>query len=100
MRLSWLQIAALFSSSSAFVLEGSRRKSFAVNHQKNYDVRVNTGCNAVCDNPTDAGLIKDASISASILRNAGLTNAKDETVKLGDIMGKGKSVVIFLRHMG
>jgi len=61
---------------------------------------VNTGCNAVCDNPTDAGFTKDASISASILRNAGLTNSKDETVKLGDVMGKGKSVVIFLRHMG
>lgn len=37
---------------------------------------------------------------ADFLRNAGLTAATGEVVKLGDVMGDGKSVVIFLRHLG
>jgi len=38
--------------------------------------------------------------SADTLRNAGLTNASDEIIRLGDYMGKGKSIVVFLRHLG
>ena len=38
--------------------------------------------------------------NADFLRTAGLTAASGEVVKLGDVMGDGKSVVIFLRHLG
>lgn len=37
---------------------------------------------------------------ADFLRTAGLTAATGDAIKLGDVMGDGKSVVIFLRHLG
>lgn len=39
-------------------------------------------------------------VSAPLLRNLILTNYKDEKVRVGDVMREGKSVVIFLRHLG
>jgi len=38
--------------------------------------------------------------AGSLLRNAVLTNVDGESVSLDGAMGKGASVVIFLRHMG
>lgn len=39
--------------------------------------------------------------SAAALRSAALTNAKGETVVLGDMLRENTSnVVVFLRHMG
>ena len=37
---------------------------------------------------------------ASVFRNSMLTDADGNMVKLGDKMGSGKSVVVFLRHLG
>ena len=37
---------------------------------------------------------------ADFLRTAGLTAATGDAIKLGDVMSDGKSVVIFLRHLG
>lgn len=39
-------------------------------------------------------------VTAQTLRSAVLTNADGESVRLGDQMGQGTSVVVFLRHMG
>lgn len=44
--------------------------------------------------------VENAAPSADVLRNAGLTNASDEIIRLGDYMGKDKSIVVFLRHLG
>jgi hypothetical protein len=38
--------------------------------------------------------------SGKILRSQTVTNSEGELISLGDAMGKGKSIVIFLRHMG
>jgi len=37
---------------------------------------------------------------AQALRSAQLTNAQGEKVRLGDYMGQGTSIVVFLRHLG
>ena len=39
-------------------------------------------------------------VTAKLLRSAVLTNADGESVSLGDKMGPGTSVVVFLRHLG
>ena len=59
-----------------------------------------------CDLPdfdTDLSEPVAASVTdrgASVFRNSMLTDADGNKVKLGDKMGSGKSVVIFLRHLG
>jgi hypothetical protein len=40
------------------------------------------------------------SVTAASLRSAQLTNIDGELINLGDRMGKGTSIVIFLRHLG
>jgi hypothetical protein len=40
------------------------------------------------------------SVTAKALRSATLTNADGELITLGDKMGKGTSIVVFLRHLG
>jgi hypothetical protein len=39
-------------------------------------------------------------VTARMLRSAVLTNANGESVTLGDKMGSGTSVIVFLRHLG
>ena len=46
----------------------------------------------------DVESVKDQ--GASVFRNSMLTDVDGNMVKLGDKMGAGKSVVIFLRHLG
>ena len=61
-----------------------------------------TTTSAPCDIPEDVvpeDLVKQKG-SASILRSLVLTNVDGDSISLGNLMGKGKSVVIFLRHMG
>jgi hypothetical protein len=56
---------------------------------------------AVCDMPdVDATDFMSQKGSGNILRSAMLTNAAGELVSLGDSMGTGSSLVIFLRHLG
>jgi hypothetical protein len=38
--------------------------------------------------------------SGKLMRDAMLTDVNGDTIKLGDKMGQGTSVVVFLRHMG
>mmetsp|Transcript_36494 Transcript_36494/g.40302 ORF Transcript_36494/g.40302 Transcript_36494/m.40302 type:complete len:114 (+) Transcript_36494:29-370(+) len=52
---------------------------------------------APCDTPD--GVIPEF-VTAQALRSASLTNADGEIVTLGEKMGKGTSIVIFLRHLG
>lgn len=55
-----------------------------------------------CDIPEDVinpDLVSQKG-SGSLLRDAMLTDVNDKTIRLGDKMGDGTSVVIFLRHMG
>lgn len=55
-----------------------------------------------CDIPTDVinpDLVSQKG-SGKLLRSAMLTDANGEVIRLGDKMGKGTSVVVFLRHMG
>lgn len=40
------------------------------------------------------------SVTAQGLRSAVLTNADGDLVNLGEQMGQGKSIVVFLRHLG
>ena len=58
---------------------------------------------APCDIPTDGpqapDLVSQAG-SADILRAAVLTDANGRSTKLVEAMGRGKSVVVFLRHLG
>jgi len=49
---------------------------------------------------SEPSLPTDIKIPASQIRAAQLTTTDGETITLGDKMGKGTSVVIFLRHMG
>ncbi len=62
---------------------------------------TSTSSGAPCDIPdvvpTD---LTSQQGSASLLRSAVLTNVDGESVSLDTLMGKEKSVVIFLRHMG
>lgn len=51
---------------------------------------------APCDMPD----IAPGTVSAKQLKTATVTNADGELVRLGDVMGNGKSVVVFLRHLG
>lgn len=55
-----------------------------------------------CDVPTDVVNPDLASQkgSGNVLRSATLTDVNDNQVLLGDKMGSGTSLVIFLRHMG
>ena len=50
-----------------------------------------------CDTPDIA--IPEG-VTANVLRSAVLTNVDGQKVQLGDKMGSGTSIVIFLRHMG
>jgi hypothetical protein len=44
--------------------------------------------------------IANRSIGAADIRSLSFTNVMGETVGLGDIMGGGTSIVVFLRHLG
>ena len=44
--------------------------------------------------------IGDKIVSTKLLQEFELTNFKNERVRVGDLMGSGKSVVVFLRHLG
>jgi hypothetical protein len=54
---------------------------------------------SVCDIPA-GDVVSSKLTSAESLRSAALTNVDGDVVRLGDVMGEGTSVVVFLRHMG
>ena len=56
----------------------------------------------VCSIPDDVKSLRliDRPQGARILRDLNLSASDGSTVNLGDKMGPGKSVVVFLRHLG
>lgn len=60
-------------------------------------------CECVSSDSGD-GLLADSLVdqkgSAQLFRSLTLTDANGENIRLGERMGEGKSVVIFLRHLG
>lgn len=55
-----------------------------------------------CDIPNDVANpdLVSRKGSGKLLRDALLTDVNGDTITLGDKMGPGASVVVFLRHMG
>jgi len=51
-----------------------------------------------CDMPSNTDIPE--SVTAKNIRSAVLTNVDGDRIKLGDVMGRGTSVVVFLRHLG
>jgi hypothetical protein len=51
-----------------------------------------------CSTPDN--MIIPVDVTAKALRSAMVTNANGEMVSLGEQMGKGASIVVFLRHLG
>jgi len=44
--------------------------------------------------------VGDALVNVNLMKSLELTDANGVKKKLGDVMGNGKSVVVFLRHLG
>jgi hypothetical protein len=72
-----------------------RPKNIAV--QRFMSSEENTVCDMPDVDPTDLMSLKG---SAQALRSAMLTNAASELIPLGESMGQGSSLVVFLRHLG
>jgi hypothetical protein len=108
MRLSLSLITALALSggaSAAFKLPtfGKSTSVTTVGSPRNMAVQrfMSSEEKAICDMPdVDATDFMSQKGSGNILRSAMLTNAAGELVSLGDSMGTGSSLVIFLRHLG
>ena len=83
------------ASSASFVssVQKSSRNSFAFGGKQNNFRQLN----AVCDVDEAASSV---TIYGEAVRQAVLTDALDNKITLGDKMGDGKSIVIFLRHLG
>lgn len=72
--------------------------SFSMNHHKSWR-RNNALSMGVLTDPVKK--INGVVITPSLLRSVGpLISQRGERVKLGDVMGNGKSIVVFLRHLG
>ena len=59
-------------------------------------VAEETATSAPCATPD---IIPEA-VTAAALRSATLTDANGQFARLGEKMGKGTSIVVFLRHLG
>jgi hypothetical protein len=52
-----------------------------------------------CDD-NDPAVADDSRVTGDSLRSIQLRNVESELVDMADVMGEGKSVVVFLRHLG
>lgn len=50
--------------------------------------------------PTSSILVNGKMVTASLLKSLELTNVEGKKVNVGNLTGNGKSVVVFLRHLG
>lgn len=92
---------------NAFSFSGHNTKindmnSLLLNHASTYRRSQLFESQSVCSIPEDVSLADLSSQrgSAKILRTAVVTNTSGDYVPLDRPMGKGTSVVVFLRHMG
>jgi len=98
MIIKLIAAATLLASTAAFTIQNRPLSAMNVAFPSSKLYSTEAPCDIPADVlPTDLTSEKG---SASILRSAVLTNVDGDFVSLGRLMGKGKSVVIFLRHMG
>jgi hypothetical protein len=84
-------------------LGGAFQPSYARTSNEQSKRRFTTIRNAVDDaanSPYDIPVVDPLSVTARDLRSISVTNANGTPVPLGDAMGSGTSVVVFLRHLG
>mmetsp|Transcript_15784 Transcript_15784/g.23776 ORF Transcript_15784/g.23776 Transcript_15784/m.23776 type:complete len:119 (-) Transcript_15784:752-1108(-) len=86
-------------SSSRISLRSRQISPFLSNNR-----RCMTAKSAVCDCDSGTATISTSGspvqVTASTLRGLTLKDVNDNIVDLGEQMGSGKSVVVFLRHLG
>lgn len=96
----------LVGQSNAFTpptsIHSNDAKFVATTTSKSYLMAMSTteqeeATKSPCAMPDD---VIPESVTAQGLRSAVLTNADGELVNLGEQMGQGKSIVVFLRHLG
>lgn len=93
-------LAALAVSATAFQTHSSMMRRMAASSSIILaSSATGTTNGAPCAMP-DNNMEIPPGVTAKTLRSAVLTNADGESVRLGDKMGPGTSVVVFLRHMG
>lgn len=101
MRLSTAAFAAVMvTTASAFQLLPTQTRS---NANSSLSQQFKTSVVLQSSTATEPCATPDVipeSVTAKVLRSATLTDANGELVRLGDKMGKGTSIVIFLRHLG
>jgi len=93
MRLSSIACTAAFATSVS---------SFQISHLQSAFLKKNTRQGESLSqlwSATTSDIIPE-SVTGKILRSAVLTDADGELVRLGDRMGEGTSIVVFLRHLG
>mmetsp|Transcript_13243 Transcript_13243/g.37786 ORF Transcript_13243/g.37786 Transcript_13243/m.37786 type:complete len:102 (-) Transcript_13243:861-1166(-) len=92
--------AATCASASAFVAPSNVNAGLA---RSIGPLHTTEQSNAPCDAPEGVETAPDLTSqpgSARLLRSNVVTNADGDFIQLGDSMGTGTSVVVFLRHMG
>jgi hypothetical protein len=95
------QDTAAFSFANPNSLFASRLSVRAASSPRTRLFSTETG-SAPCDIPTDAiapSLVSQPN-GASVLRSSAVKDINGDFIPLGRAMKKGKSIVIFLRHMG
>ena len=104
-------VAAFGSLTTAFAPASSLRSNprrrqlaspFGLAANEN-DKGASTISNTICDIPTDISSpvrLVDQPQGARRLRHLTLSSADGTSLTLGDCMGDGTSVVVFLRHLG
>jgi hypothetical protein len=105
MRLSTAAFAAVMATTaSAFQLlptqTRSNANSISMSQQSKMSVILQSSTAAEEAPPCATPDVIPESVTAKVLRSATLTDANGELVRLGDKMGKGTSIVVFLRHLG
>jgi len=102
MRLSSIACAAAFATSvSSFQISHLQSAFLQKNTRQKKEESPSALWSATTEeSPCATPDIIPASVTAKTLRSAILTDADGELVRLGDRMGEGTAIVVFLRHLG
>ena len=98
MRASIAVLAAMVAATSAF--QSQRPRTTTALLQKAGLRPTSELFSETAEPPCATPDVIPESVTAKILRSATLTDAKGDSIALGDKMGKGTSIVVFLRHLG
>lgn len=94
--LASLSICSSFSLNTPLNIAASSKPSVTIRFAE-------TDTSKPCDMPEgfdDVPSLVSQKGSGTILRSQTVTNSEGDLVSLDKAMGKGKSIVVFLRHMG